>query len=364
MLVTAVVPPRPNRSLMLLSVALILPRLAGAFIPLGSQIAAPTPQEGKLSSGPVNASAASLKSIEAAQSAAFFDRLREDFGLTYFTFFYGPGVIPGQFRINPNHLGYPENDGVSAQNQVSLRWKFSKTLALDLQLSFRLIFNNGIDSAQFQHFRWEAPRLGVSGRLLSGDHWALTGAINTDFPGFLPEPLSGYKAQQRKVLFNPGMFASFKYMPRRSRWSIFTVLSPRYFFYGDKHAAEPQQSTAGFVPQNKPELIIAFLPTLSYSLSDVIKLTLGSNVDYRKQVISGWNPLRASLASNGSDPGWRLSPVPVNFGVSFTLSEALNIFPFVSCYPIAIQRVDNQTNRQASFLQATSLGMWINGSLF
>ncbi len=298
------------------------------------------------------------------ETVSFYQKLKETIGITYFTFFYGPGLHPDHLLFNPNQLGRPENDGVYFQNQFSIRYKFSSNLALDFQSRFKIILNNSTGNTEFSVFRWETPRLGLSGRLLSGRDWSLTGAINSDFPYFFPAPFTGYQAQRRTVLFNPGMFASFRYNPTGSRWSIFSVVSPRYFFYSDRKIAEPQMTFGGYIPENKPEFIIALLPTLNYSLSDTVNLSVGTSFDYRKQVISDWNPLKAILLSNGTKDSWRLTAIPINLGITYVLSQSITVFPFVSAYPIAVQRIDASTGQQSTFLESASFGMWLNGTIF
>jgi hypothetical protein len=292
------------------------------------------------------------------------EELREILGITYFSTLFGPGLHPDQFAFFPNQLGNPDSDGVFLVNQVSFRFKFSKDLALDFQTRFKFNLNNYTQTGNFSHLRWEAPRIGLSGKLLTAGDWTLIGAVNTDFPYFLPPPLTVYQAVQRTVIFAPGMFASLRYEPKESKWSFFSVLSPRYFLYKDRNVAEPQNAAAGFLPQNKPELIIALQPTLNYALTPRLKFTLGTVIDYRKQVISNWNILDASIHANGSDPAWRLNAIPINLGVTYTFGPALTIFPYISTFPIAAQRVDVVTQKQATLLETTSVGMWISGTLF
>lgn len=293
-----------------------------------------------------------------------YSKIKETLGVTYFSYFYGPGFHPDNRAISPNQLGLPDNDGIYLQNQVSMRYKFSKNLAFDFQSRFKVILNNAIGNDQYTVFRWETPRIGISGKLFSRSEWTLIGAVNTDPPHFTPSPFTGYQAQQRKVVFTPGMFASLRYEPKNSRWSFFSVVAPRYFIYEDRNAAESQLGHGGFSPANKPEFIIAFQPTLNYQVSSNAKLTLGTSVDYRKYVCSDWNILNASLITNGDDPAWRLTAVPIYIGVTYTISSYLTIFPYFGTYPIAAQRVDARTGAQATFLQATSMGMWISGTLF
>ena len=291
------------------------------------------------------------------------EAIQQKLGITYFTFFYGPGLHPSHWNYNPNQLGLPENDGMYFQNNLSFRYKFSSNLAIDFQTRLKLFINNATGNSDFAHLRWEAPRIGVSGRLLTGRDWTLTGAINTDFPYFFPEPFSGMQARARTVLFAPGMFASLKYEPKRSRWSVFSVLSPRIFFYKDHTKAESSFYSGGNDAGNKPELIIALQPTLNYRLTPTLSLTTGTTIEYRKQVYSAWNPLRATLLSNGASKAWRLNPVPATFGVTWNVSPSITLFPFISSYPIAAQRVNAKTGRQASFAETISIGMWLSGSI-
>lgn len=300
---------------------------------------------------------------ETVESPLLSEKLKNTLGITYFSFFYGPGIHPDNQSFNPNQLGNPQNDGTYFQNQISFRYKFSNKFAFDWQNRFNLILNNSATNPNYTPFRWETPRVGISGDLLTGKDWSLRGAANTDFPYTFPPPLTGYQAQQRTVLFDPGLFAGFRYEPRQSRWSIFSVVSPRYFLYADRNAAEPQLKTSGLNSGNKPELILAFLPTANYRLTPQTQLTVGTGIDYRKHVVSNWNMFNVSLITNGDNPAWRLGAVPLNLGITHQVSQAFTIFPFIATYPIAIQRVDANTGAQTTLLEATSFGMWLNGTI-
>ncbi len=295
---------------------------------------------------------------------SFTDQIKKIFGITYFTYAFGPGFHPDSREFYPNQLGKPDDDGIYFQNQFSVRYKFSNNIAIDFQNRFKTIFNNYKENENFTPLRWETPRIGISGKFISKNGWDLTGSINTDFPYFFPSPFSGYQSKQRQTLFTPGMFAGLKYQPEKSKWSFFSVLSPRYFFYSDRNSAESQYKNAGYMPRNKPELILSLQPTINYSIASSTKITIGTLIDYRKHIISSWNILNASLLSNGESPSWRLSPIPINFGITHTFNQALTIFPFIVTYPIAIQRKNAETREQASILKATAFGMWISGTLF
>lgn len=285
------------------------------------------------------------------------------FGLSYFSFFDGPGLA-GNAGITPNWLGRPFDDGLVLSNLISLKYRLNEKFALDLQTRTQVVFNNGTNAADFRQFRWQSPRIGVSGPLASGSEWSLSGAINTDFPYSFPAPFGGgLLATQRTVVFNPGMFAGLTYKPRRSRWSFFTLITPRYFFYGDNDAAEPQLAQSGLSAGLKPELVLQFSPSATYSVTEVFGLRIGTVLDYRKLVLSGWNPLSASLrTSDTQSQAWRLWATPLQLGFNLDLSKQLSVFTFVNAYPVAAQRV-RRDGSSAGFGETTSVGMWISGTL-
>lgn len=296
------------------------------------------------------------------------EEIKKRFGLTYFSFFYGPGLHPDLILKSPNQFGDNEKFGLYLKNNVSLRFKFSQDLAIDLQTRIMVYLNNSSGRANYQFANWEAPRIGISGKLLSGKDWSVTGAFNTDFPFFFPEPLSGFEVQQRKVLLNPGFFANFTWEPKGSRWSVFSVLSPRMFFYADRSAAEPNYIATYHDGRIKPEFILSLQPTINYTLSEKVSLSLGTTIDYRKLVLSSWNPFNGSLASNGDSPAWRLAPLNVFLGATFKVSPAFTIFPFIATYPITEQRIKITKSGDivgpASLLETTSIGMWLRGTVF
>jgi hypothetical protein len=303
----------------------------------------------------VGVSQADLKSEGGAKASRF--------GITYFSFFDGPGLDPDLRAFPPNQFGRPSDDGLNFFNVVSFRYKISSNLALDLQTRSVVILNNGVDSKDFQPFRWESPRVGISGKLASGKDWKLTGALNTDLPYMLPSPFTGYTSRERKIVFNPGMFANFSYQPTGSRWSVFAVLSPRFFVYAEDDALEPQSRRANFSGRNKPELALAFTPTLNYQISPKTAITSGIVLDYRKQVGSSWNPFQASMVNNGNSEAWRLQPIAMQMGVTYEASPALRIYPFIQGVPIAAQRASASTGQQASLTDTLRFGMWISGAI-
>ncbi len=289
--------------------------------------------------------------------------LKSRIGITYFSFFDGPGLDPDLRAFPPNQFGRPSDDGLNFFNVISFRYKLNEDIALDLQTRSVILLNNGVESKQFTPFRWESPRVGVSGKLAAGKDWKLSGAINTDLPYVLPSPFTGYTSRERQILFNPGVFANFSYQPSGSRWSVFSVLSPRYFFYADDNALEPQSRRANFSGLNKPELALALSPTINYQVSEKTYITSGVVLDYRKQVGSSWNPFQASMVNNGNSTAWRLQPISMQMGVTYEPSSSLRIYPFIQGVPIGAQRVSASTGSQASFAETLRVGMWISGTL-
>ena len=104
-------------------------------------------------------------------------RIKDVLGITYFTYFFGSGLHPDNFDCSPNQLGKPDNDGIYTQNQISIRYKFSKNIALDFQSRFKIIFNNYQSrNPNFNFFRWETPRIGIKNKIIVGIAIASNGA--------------------------------------------------------------------------------------------------------------------------------------------------------------------------------------------
>jgi hypothetical protein len=288
------------------------------------------------------------------------------FGMSYFVFFNGPGIDPSRREAAPNQFGRNTDNGINTFNLVSMKYRINDNLAIDLQTRFNVFFNRatGVPEDSFSNFRWESPRIGISGKLASGDDWSLSGAVNTDFPYFLPSPLTGYTARQRQVAFNPGLFANFSYNPKGSRWSFGALLTPRFFVYNDFDALEPESRRGAFSGFNKPHVVLALFPTVNYQLAPKTQLTFMSSLDFRKHLGSSWNPFDVSLKTNGTDSAWRLHPVNVALGITQDISKNLKIFPYVETFPIAAQRINANTGSMAGFGETARVGMWMSGALF
>src|SRR5689334_15908226 len=127
------------RALFFISVMLI----QALSLPLQAA-AGETPAPSAQSQAPVSADALSLPSTQSQTTAppSFTDKVKSMFGVTYFSFFNGPGILGDTVAFSPNQYGKPENNGLYLQNNISLRYKFSERLGLDFQTRFKLIFNN------------------------------------------------------------------------------------------------------------------------------------------------------------------------------------------------------------------------------
>jgi hypothetical protein len=293
-----------------------------------------------------------------------FKIIRKNLGINYFSTFFGPGLHKDTCNYSPTELGLPNGgNGLWLQKQVSFKYKFSKNLSFNTTFRFNVTFNNYSKKGSFKVFRWETPRLGVSTTFIKGKDWLFAGSIDTEMPYFMPDPLAGYQARERKALLTPGMSAMLQYEPANSRWSIFSTLDPRYYFYSDNQAVEKEFSKSGRKWYNKPNLTLSFRPTINYLLFPKIKLTIGTVIDYRKQVISKWNPFHLSLVANGNSTAWRLNPIPINIGISYEFNKRLTIYPHISAFPINAQRVNAENGDRTLFEKTCYFGVWLRGVL-
>jgi hypothetical protein len=261
------------------------------------------------------------------QSSSFFKQF-EKIGMNYFSFWEGPSLEDGQ--TGRNELSRPLDSGLSLFNLVSITYKLNERYNFDLQNRLEWIHT------QDQEWRFQGIRAGFSGKLLSGDTWSLRGAINTDIP-----ELNGRDARARTVLFNPGLFAglTWNFHPK---WSLYTIMSPRVFFYQNDEAVEPEWALSGRSPGQKPRAIIQAAPTINYAFTDTVGLRSGLDFQFRQFVQSEVGFLKR----------W---PTAWTVGPTFSISKSLNIYTFVQTWPF----VGNGLTRETA-----SIGMWISGVLF
>lgn len=255
-------------------------------------------------------------------------KFTERFGTNYFSFWEGPSLEDGQ--TGRNELGNPMDTGISMFNLVSVTFKINDQYSIDLQNRLEQI------QTRDQEWRFQGIRAGVSGLLAKGNRWSLKGAVNTDVP-----ELNGRDARMRTVLFNPGVFAghTWNFAPK---WSTYTILSPRIFFYRDDEAVEPEWLLAGRDPGEKPRAIIQAFPTINYALTDKWGLRSGLDVQFRQFV--------------ESSPGYlRRWPTSWTFGPTLALHKTLNVYTFVQTWPFDGKGLSRET---------ASLGMWLSGVLF
>lgn len=262
-------------------------------------------------------------------NSGFSKFIEEKIGLNYFNFWDGPG-ISSLDTITPNELGKPNDDGLSFWNLTSVRYKFTKDVAFDVQNRMQFIHTEKQDA------RFQGVRVGISGILAQGEIWKINGAVNTDVPG-----ANGYVAEQRKTIFNPGTFANLTIKPRNSRFSVFALLSPRFFFYSDKEAVEPQWKRAGRSAGQKPEFILATSPSLNYAITDKFGLRSGLDLSFRKLMQDEWGSFRR----------W---PTAWSTGVTYDFNKYLSIYPYIMTYPFDGKGISQQT---------TSVGMWMSGTI-
>lgn len=330
---------------------MLLPRLNVLRMLILILIAQPVFAQNNLSSGSISNKADSS--------------ILKNFECNYLSFFDGPGILTDNQLVTPNAIGNPSDDGLMLNNNLSLKYFLNTDYALDFQARTQYVFNNGTKTEDFDAFRWQSPRFGISRTFLKTQNSKITGAINTDLPYFFPEPIGGgYIAERRTTIATPGFFGKYSWTPTTSRWSVFSLLQPRYYLYKDRHVAEEQYSRAGYAPELKNELTLSFSPSANYAISDKLGLRFGTEIIYKKLIASDWNILKGTVKS--ADPKskyWRLQPLPIQTGITYSFSKLFEVSTYIQGYPFANQRT-NKSGRQETFEKTVSVGAWISGKIF
>jgi len=265
--------------------------------------------------------------------------IKKNFGMDLNSFWSGPGI--GQpISLSPGMQGTPSDTGLNFFNLVSVKWKFSERFALDVQLR-----NQWVHTVA-PKFRWQGQRFGVSGKLLKGDNWSLSGAINTDLP--IPG-LMGQMNQERTLLMNPGAFTFFSYRPEGSRWSVFALLSPRVFIYRDREAQSVQDAAAGLGEGEKPEYFLVANPSINYQATDTVGLRLGLTLDFSKNV--AWESIRRNY-------------MPFEAGVTWDVTDRISIYPYIAGSSPLDDQLRRQQGSDRAWYNTVAVGTWISGTLF
>lgn len=275
---------------------------------------------------------------EAAETKSFSQRVLEHIGLSYFSVFSGPGL--GQpLGYPPGMNGAPSDTGLNFFNLVSLKYKLSDRYAIDLQFRGEMVVTNKWE------YRHQGQRLGVSGDLLKGDHWKLSGAFNTDIP--IPA-IMGQIPSERTLIFDPGLFAFFSYEPPGSKWSLFALLQPRIWFYRDRQALAVQDVLSGGAVQ-KPEYDIYFEPTLNYAVTPKFGLRTGVTFEWTKFV--GFNTVRRNY-------------MPIELGFTYELSPKFSVYTQLLCStPLDDGLREAQGFGNTAWWKSTSINLWLSGTL-
>jgi hypothetical protein len=317
-----------------------------------STVRAATPSNPAVPQSPAGAVASSSSvqggaSEASARSSGAMRYIRENFSANYNSFFNGPGLT-GSLPLShtPGMTGNREDPGgVYFFNLVSVRWKFSERLGFDVQ------FRNQLNPTNGWQFRHQGQRFGISGLLLKGNNWRLTGAVNSDLP--IPG-IVGQIPQERTLLLNPGMFANFSWTPSGSRWSVFALVTPRYWFYRDANAVARQDVAEGGANATamKPLLRLDLNPSLNYAVSDKTGIRAGTTLSYADNV--GWAKARRNF-------------MPMELGVTYDFSPALNIYTYVqSSTPLddslRAQIANGRPTRP--WYDTASFNVWLSGKLF
>ncbi|HXH74741.1 MAG TPA: hypothetical protein VNJ08_07230 [Bacteriovoracaceae bacterium] len=285
--------------------------------------------------------------------------------MSYMSFFDGPGLFTDDQSTTPNAIGNPSDDGLVLMNNLSLKYKLAGELNLDFQTRFHYVMNNGNDVEDFKAFRWQSPRLGISTTFFKTQNSKLTGAFNTDLPYYFPGPIGGgYIAEKRTTIATPGLFAKYAYTPNTSRWSLFSLVQPRFYIYEKRDVAEDQLSRAGYSPRLKNEFTFSLSPSVNYAFTDKFGSRLGTEFIYKKLIASSWDPTNGTSKSADPDSkAWRLQPMPLQLGFTYAFDPMLEVSTYIQGFPIAGQRVDKKGDT-TNFENTVAAGAWISGTLF
>lgn len=260
-------------------------------------------------------------------------------GLTYFSFFDGPGV--GEpIGLSPGPNGRPIDTGLGVWTNLSVRLKVTQRLAVDYQFRLQQIFTNEWE------FRNQGGRLGVSGTFFKVGDWEFKGALNTDIPGV------GQIPTERTLIANPGFFAQLSYRPSGSRWSMFSMVRPRVSFYRSNSAMAVQDEQQNLPAGAKPQIALEFNPSANYAISEKHGLRAGITVDYRKNAIGSFNR-------------WFW---PVDLGYTYTYSSWLSFYPHMRfSTPLdngLRETLASARGRSADpWTHTMSVGLWVHGTI-
>jgi len=250
------------------------------------------------------------------------------FGMNYFSFWEGPNLDDGQ-QAN-NELGRPMDDGLNVYHHASVTYSLTEQLNLDLQTRLEHVHT------QEEQWRFQGMRIGVSGKLAAGKDWSLKGAANTDIPG-----LNGRDAREQTTIFNPGLFAGLNYQIS-PRWSFYSIISPRLYFYQDNDAVTEEWLNSGRSPGMKRKIELRASPTINYAFNDKVGMRAGLDLNFQQFVRNDLNYFRR----------W---PTAATLGPTFSIHRMLNLYTYVQSYPFDGEKITNKT---------TFLGMRISGVIF
>jgi hypothetical protein len=264
-----------------------------------------------------------------AQEKTLGQKILDKTGLGYFIFWDGHNLH--KFEDVTTNKNGPTSLPINTYNLISFKYKLTDKLYLDAQTGTQWF------QTQVPRFYFDRVRVGISGQLWKSGDWSLDGAFNSDLP------YTGYTAEQRRLLFSPGLFSGLSWKPSNSRFSLYALVQPRVWFYTDREAVEPEWEAAGWRPGQKFESIIQFTPTVNYALTDKFGLRSGIGIDYRKTVENEWDT-------------WLRWQTPLSYGVTYAHSKHLNVYTFLQSFPFDGQGFfDGRT---------TSIGMWLSGTIY
>lgn len=295
------------------------------------------------------APAAQASTAEIKKGSWFTD----NFGMNYNSFFAGPALTNAKEALPPSYFGGPDDTGMYFWNLISVKKKkFIGDLALDVQFRGQIVVNNQTEGESALQYRHQGQRVGLSGKLLKGKDWALSGAVNTDLP---IRAITGQINSERTLLMNPGMFATFSWDPAGSKWGLFALLTPRVFFYSDRGAKSAQDkkwedSTGGnSLAVRKPELILIAAPSVSYTFNEKAQARLGVQLDYEKMVAGS---------------GFQRLPMGVELGFGYDVASWLNVYTYLQTSTPLDDTIRANAGSSSKWYETASLNVWFSGNVF
>ncbi len=291
---------------------------------------------------------------EVVDTTSTWGTVKRYVGANYNVFFAGPGLPNGDYKNSFTHTpgmnGMPSDTGWNFFGLASLRLKVTPKFGFDLQGRGQAVVTNVAFSRPPDWLRFQGLRWGTFANFLKGETWSFTGALNTELP---LGPLMGQMAKQRTQLFNPGLFSFFDWTPKDSKWSVFAMVTPRYWIYRDIDAMAVQDEVSGGLG-NKIHWTFQVNPSINYAVNSKTGVRLGITPAVTKYV---------GLPSPVRDY------MPVETGVTYDINEQFSVYPYIYFSTpldnkLRAQQAEAAGGKVLPWQDSLSFNIWLSGKLF